>query len=165
MTEINRGRWSAAVDDEFVVFLIGMRINKPWKPWKWVPVARAMGPMQAELRANPDLGCLHIENWFGRTTVSLQYWTDFESVDAYARGGLHLPAWRDFNRRVRDSGDVGIWHETYRVPPGGYETVYGNMPRFGLASAGAHRRTAEIGQSAQHRIGSTAQDRPVVEPY
>ena len=154
-----------AVEGGFVVFLIGMRINKPWKPSSWLPVARAMRPMQVELMSNPDLGCLHMENWFGRSTISLQYWTDFSSLDAYARGDLHLPAWREFNRRVRDSGDVGIWHETYRIEPGAYETVYGNMPRFGLAGAGHHRPTAEVGQSAQHRIGESADDQPVVEPY
>jgi hypothetical protein len=30
--------------------------------------------------------------------------------------------------------DVGFWHETYAVPAGGYEAVYGNMPLFGLRS-------------------------------
>lgn len=165
MGEIHRGRWSGTVEGDLVVFLIGMRINKPHKPWKWLPVARAMTPMQNELRANPDLGCLHIENWFGRTTVSLQYWADLDRLDAYARGDVHLPAWRAFNRAVRDSGDVGIWHETYRVEAGAFETVYGNMPRFGLAAAGAHLPTSQLGDSARRRIGTTADDTPVVEPY
>ena len=36
-------RVTAKVDqDEFVVFLIGMRVNKPWKVHKWLPVARAI---------------------------------------------------------------------------------------------------------------------------
>ena len=30
----------------------------------------------------------------------------------------HLEPWRRFNRKVGSSGDVGVWHETYRVAPG-----------------------------------------------
>lgn len=63
MTTIHRGRFSATTEDDFVVFLIGMR----------------------------------------------------------------------FNKAVNDSGDVGIWHETYQVQAGRFEAVYGNMPTFGLA--------------------------------
>ncbi len=165
MSEVHPGRWSATVDGDFVVFLIGMRINKPWKVKSWLPVARAMRPMQAELLADPELGCLHIENWFGRTTMSLQYWTDFDKLDAYARGNLHLPAWRAFNRAIGDSGDVGIWHETYRVEAGAYESVYGNMHHFGLAKAGAHLPTGRVGQSAARRVGASDDDHPAVEPY
>ena len=35
-------------------------------------------------------------------------------------------------------GDVGFWHESYVVLAGGYEAVYGNMPRFRRAVAGEH---------------------------
>ena len=38
---------------------------------------------------------------------------------------------------VRYEGDVGIWHETFKVRAGEYESVYGNMPVMGLAAAGA----------------------------
>ena len=47
-----------------------------------------------------------------------------------------LPAWQAFNRAVGSNGDVGIWHETYVVRPGAYETVYNNMPPWGLGAAG-----------------------------
>lgn len=43
--------------------------------------------------------------------------------------------WRRFNRAVRASGDVGIWHETFKIRADEYEAVYGNMPVFGLAAA------------------------------
>ena len=46
------------------------------------------------------------------------------------------PAWRAFNRNVRSNGDVGIWHETYVVRPGSYETIYNNMPPYGLGRVG-----------------------------
>ncbi len=167
MAKVHPGRFSASTDQAFVVFLIGMRINKPWKLRSWVPVAKAMPKMQNELREHPELGCLHIGNWFGRTTMSVQYWRDFESLDNYARNPdlPHLPAWREFNKAINNSGDVGIWHETYKVEPGNMETVYGNMPEFGLAAAFDHLPASAVGQSAAKRIGATDQDLTVVEPY
>lgn len=33
-------------------------------------------------------------------------------------------------------GDVGIWHETYLVRAGAYETLYSGMPAHGLGRAG-----------------------------
>ncbi len=36
------GRHEANIEGDFVVFLIGMRINKPWKIHRWWPVLRAM---------------------------------------------------------------------------------------------------------------------------
>ena len=32
------------------VFLIGMRVNRWWKPWAWLPVIAAMGRMLRERR-------------------------------------------------------------------------------------------------------------------
>ena len=77
----------------------------------------------------------------------------------------HLPVWGRFNKAVRGSGDVGIWHETYKVRAGEYESVYVNMPRLGLAAAGAHVPIGSTGQSAAKRIGDAAVDEPALAPY
>ncbi|HEY2366674.1 MAG TPA: DUF4188 domain-containing protein, partial [Polyangiaceae bacterium] len=68
----------------------------------------------------------------------LQYWRSMDQLLDYAksRDAAHLPAWRAFNKRVGTSGDVGIWHETYRVRAGDYENIYVNMPSFGLGRVG-----------------------------
>ena len=43
----------------------------------------------------------------------------------------------DFNKKVGASrGDVGIWHETYKIKPGQYEAIYSGMPPHGLGKAG-----------------------------
>jgi hypothetical protein len=130
-------RMCAQFDGEVVVFLIGMRINKLWKIHKWLPVAMAMPRMLKELDKNPDLGFLGAHTWFSRTVIVLQYWRSVEELQAYAknRDSAHLPAWAAFNRAVGKSGDVGVWHETYRTREGDYETVYVNMPPFGLGKA------------------------------
>ena len=131
-------RMTATMDGEFCVFLIGMHINRPLKIHKWFPITRAMGRMLRELEAHPEMGFLGGEHWFGRTTVSAQYWRSVAHLMDYAsnRSGQHLPAWTAFTRAVGDSGDVGVWHETYTVAPGAYENIYHNMPPFGLGRVG-----------------------------
>lgn len=80
----------------------------------------------------------------------VQYWRSFEHLNRYANdpGQTHRPAWREFFRRSWKSGAVGIWHETYVVPAGSAESIYGNMPPTGLGEAtdltpiGARSQTA-----------------------
>ena len=164
---VEAGRSTADIDGDFVVFLIGMRFNKPWKVHKWWPVFRAMPRMLRVLDDHPELGCLGHHQWGGRTLIVVQYWRSFEDLDRFARGPdlPHLEPWRRFNRAVRDSGDVGIWHETYKVRAGEYEAVYGNMPVFGLAAAGAHVPVASKAHAAAARIGAASEDEPAVQPY
>jgi Domain of unknown function (DUF4188) len=167
MSEIFRGRWTSQVDADLVVFLIGMRVNKPLAFSKWRPVSQAMPKMQQELARHPELGCIHTENWFGRTTISVQYWRDYESLYAYARNPTesHLPAWRAFNQAIRDNGTVGIWHETFRVQRGGTEAIYGNMPRIGLAAAFTHVQVVAGQHSAAKRMQVADLDDTAVDPY
>lgn len=134
--QIEPGRHTADYNDPLVVFLIGMRVNRVLRADKWLPVARAMGPMVAELADDPDSGFLGAETLFKpwRSVVMVQYWRDFDSLERYARAEdrRHWPAWAAFNRAIGGNGTVGIFHETYVVPVGGLETIYANMPRFGL---------------------------------
>jgi hypothetical protein len=109
-----------------------------------------MPRMLKELGQRPELGFIHAETRFARTIIVVQYWRSMEQLMAYAknRDAEHLPAWRDFNRAVGTDGSVGIWHETYRVAANGYENIYVNMPKFGLARAGTvHRAHGGMGVS------------------
>lgn len=163
MDTIDR-RMTAEIEGEFVLFLIGMRVNKWWKPWKWVPVARAMGRMLRELSDHPELGLLEARSWFGNPTLLVSYWRSFEQLEHYAkaRDHAHLPAWAAFNHAIRSNGDVGIWHETYRVSPGRYEAVYNNMPAFGLGRAGMLLSATGARHTATGRLGlSPGDDAPV----
>ena len=132
-------RVTAKIEGDFVVFLIGMRINKPWKLHKWLPVVAAMPKMIRELEQRPDSGFLgHIRS----LGVIVQCWRSFEHLEAYARDAdrQHWPAWVDFNKRVGSSrGDVGIWHETYKVRAGEYDCVYSGMPAVGLRESARGR--------------------------
>lgn len=154
MSKLFNEKMCAAIEGDFVVFLIGMRINKPWKIHKWWPVAAAMPRMMKELEANPDFGML---GCMMTTKMIVQYWRSFEHLEAYARNkdSEHLPAWKAFNRSIGKSrGDVGIWHETFLVRAGEYETVYSGMPRMGLALAGEHLQALSGRESARGRLAS-----------
>jgi hypothetical protein len=148
-------RLAATLDGSFVVFMIGMRINNLLLAHKWWPVAMAMPRMIRELSGKPELGFMHAEAWFGRTTIMIQYWRSLEQLLAYARNkeADHLPAWRAFNKSVGTNGSVGIWHETYVASPGTYENVYVNMPPFGLGKAGTVYAATGGKQSAASRMG------------
>ena len=144
-------------DDPFVVFLIGMRINKPWKVHRWLPVARAMGRMIQELEQTPDSDLLNVESWVGRTTIMVQYWRSFAALERYAKAKdlAHRPAWAEFNRKIGSNGDVGIWHETYLIADQHHECVYNNMPLFGLAKATSSVPATGHRASATDRLAAT----------
>lgn len=165
------GRWAATYDGDLVVFLIGMRINRPWKVRQWWPVFTAMPRMLAWLDEHPQAGLLHYEQALKNplNPMVIQYWRSFEDLERFARSpeAPHLDAWKHFNATVRDSGDVGIWHETYRVARGAQEAIFGNMPPRGLGVAGA---LAPIGSTssaatAAMRIGARETDTPPVAGY
>jgi hypothetical protein len=155
MDKVIMGRMSAELDGDFVVFLIGMRINKPWKLHKWFPIARAMRPMLRVLSTQKNLGLLGFTSWVSpRGPLLVQYWRSFEHLERFARDSSlpHLAAWRDYNRRVGADGDVGAWHETFQVSAGRYETIYANMPMLGLMAVGTPVPVGRRGDTAAERI-------------
>lgn len=105
-------RMTARMPGDFVVFLIGMRVNRPLAVRAWWPVATAMPRMIRELHAQPDSGFLGAESWFGRTTLMLQYWRSFEQLIAYAKAkdAAHLLACtrsnNSFGARLRSTGNA-----------------------------------------------------------
>ena len=151
-----KGRYAAKLEGDFVVFLIGARLNHLLLVNRWLPVVRAMPRMLRELQKRPELGLLHAELFLnGRTVLVVQYWRSFEHLHAYAhaKDKAHLPAWAAFNRSIGNNGSVGIYHETYMVRAGEYECIYGNMPPFGLAKAGEIVAATGRMQSARERMG------------
>jgi hypothetical protein len=170
MARVQKGRFTADVSslgDDVTVFLIGMRINKPWKVRAWWPVFVAMPKMLQYLAQHPEKGLLGYQQAFLPSPIIVQYWRSFEDLARFARDrdDPHLEPWRQFNRRIGDSGDVGIWHETYRVRTADIESIYGNMPPHGLAAATAAVPIGRGRDSAAARIGATPTDDPALPPY
>ena len=166
MAALINQRMAARIDGDFVVFLIGARINKPWKVHKWLPIALAMRRMLAELDAAPreQTGFLGYES-FG--SLSVQYWRSFDHLERYARNPdqQHFPAWIDFYRRQGKAfGDVGIWHETYCVRAGEYEAIYGGMPPTGLGKVGQLVAARSGLKSARQRAGRGGEPQDALSP-
>jgi hypothetical protein len=155
MPQIFPGRYAAQSEQPFVVFLIGMRVNRIFALRSWTRVAAAMPPMIAELKRDPSLGLLHAQFFvYWRGVGLVQYWRSFEQLHSYAhaRNAAHLPTWAEFNKRIGNNGSVGIWHETYTIAPGQYESIYANMPRFGLGAAAQHVPATGRLENARSRI-------------
>jgi hypothetical protein len=94
MTYIVKKCAFAEAEGGLVLFLIGMRINKWWKIWKWLPRMGAMPPMLKELAAHPELGRPSARAQLGIQHVSMsKYWKSAEHFRAFA------PGWRLKTRR------------------------------------------------------------------
>lgn len=97
------GRYTARIEGDFVIFLIGMRVNRLLQVHKWMPMLRAMPAMLSELKSNSELGLLHAESYIsGRTFMSIQYWRSFDQLDAYAHSKdfEHHPTRESESRRT-----------------------------------------------------------------
>jgi len=145
---VNEGRYRADFPEGTVVFLLGMRINQPWRVRAWLQVFLAMPKMLSELVRHPELGLLEARTEIGwRRTTVIQYWESMDKLMAYAasRDHAHLPAWKEYNRLARRAGAaVGIWHEAYAVDPARAHIVYRNMPPFGIGKATAARPVGQL---------------------
>src|SRR4029450_13382060 len=160
--KINEGRWTAHIEGDFVVFLIGARFNSKLHLARSLKDLggrrRGMQAMLHYLVAHPEKGLLGYE--MGLKTI-VQYWRSFEQLEAFAKDGddPHLEGWRDYWRRVGNSGRTGIWHETFLVRAGEYEAIYGNMPPKGLGKA-THLIPPAESSTARSRIKSALADTP-----
>lgn len=158
MDTVFNGKYTASIEEPFVVFLIGMRVNKFWPVRKWMRVANEMPAMINTLYEHPAKGFLGGESFFRLfplTTLLLSYWRSFDDLEHFARSAddPHLGAWKRFNQAVGQDGTVGIWHETYMIQAGQYETLYGNMPLFGLAKSTQHVPAVGRRLTARRRLG------------
>jgi hypothetical protein len=160
MNKVVAGRMTADVEGDFVVFLIGMRFNRPWHLIGNMYVFTAMPRMLRYLKQRPELGLMHAMLVFGAGgPMVIQYWRSAEQLEEFARnaGQPHHKAWKMWNKLIGyNSPKVGIWHESYQVKAGNYECLYGNMPRFGLAKAGEQVPVGQKGETAAQRRGAVA---------
>jgi hypothetical protein len=155
--EINTGRWTARIDGDFAVFLIGSEVRDPARAGPAAALLMAMAGMLAELVQDPAQGLLGFQQFGGVGGVIVQYWRSFEMLEAYAKNPSvrHAPIWRAWNRLAEDErSGASIWHETFQVSAGHYEAVYQNMPVTGLQRAGTPIAVNEARASARQRLGA-----------
>ena len=85
MKRIISERMTAQIEGDFVVFLIGMRVNKPWKIHKWLPASIAMFRMIKELERLPSEETGFLGHNGPTTGLTVQYWRSFDHLEAYAK--------------------------------------------------------------------------------
>jgi hypothetical protein len=150
---VRPGRWAADIDGDFVVFLIGARVDwrHPARCFRDLGGMKGMPYMLKHLVEQPECGLLGFQTY--GLTMNVQYWRSFEHLERFANAPEepHKWAWRNYWQRVGRDPRSGIWHETYLVRAGEYEAVYGNMPPHGLARAG-RLVPLSADSSARHRI-------------
>ena len=156
MADIRPGRWTADIEGDFVVFIIGARLNSKLHVLRSLldlGGRRGMNHMLKYLTEHPEKGLLGYQS-AGFTLI--QYWRSFEHLEAFARdeSDPHLAVWRNYWKRVGKGSRTGIWHETFLVRDGEYEAIYGNMPPHGLGKASSLIPLAE-GRAARERLRSS----------
>ncbi|HYN30301.1 MAG TPA: DUF4188 domain-containing protein [Dermatophilaceae bacterium] len=162
-------RVTHAHEGPLALFLIGMQIRQPWRLDVVVPTFRAMPPMIAELEENRAAAARgEAENHGylgsrivldGRGPTVLQWWRSAEDIYRYASATdlAHRPAWRAFYRYAAKAPTaVTIWHETYAVPAGGYESIYAGGRLLGLGALSGVVPVARRGERARERMSGAA---------
>ena len=157
METIHPGRFTAKLDQPVVLFLIGTRINRLSSLLRFRWFLKTMPDMLKELSADPQSGLLWYRTYISWPYITVQqYWKSFDHLLTYSsdKSKSHMPAWSRYMRELMKDGTFGIWHETYLIEPGKFECVYGNMPVFGLAAAGAHVPAEGRLAGAKDRLGA-----------
>lgn len=157
--DVKAGRYTANYPDGFVLLLIGLRINKLWRVNEWAPVMRAAFAMTDEALKLPDTPLLNSNTVWSvsdpRVFFFVQHWRSFEELMVWANNKdlKHKPAQKAFFKRTAYNGNVGVWHEAYKVGKGQFEAIYANMPEFSLAAAGEYRSLREA-STGHDRMGN-----------
>ena len=154
--QIYNGKYTSKPENPFVVFIFGMRINNVFFIWLWIPFIIRLLRMVKRLREYRESGMMNAHLFFsGKGVGVMQYWQSFDMLEAFARDGndVHLPNNKKYKKSVGKSGLVGIWHETYLVEHDKFETMYINMPKWGLSKATNHHIEIPIVQEdARQRL-------------
>jgi hypothetical protein len=147
---------------DLVVIYLGMRANS----LRGVKTLIGFGPkIKKSVDAQPEGLLLHenlLFSLFPPHGGMRQYWRDFDSLERWARSGVHSEWWKTF---LVDRGGAGFWHETYSRG-GQIESVYIDMPGIGLSSFAPLEEARGSMFSARRRLGlaeETDHQSPVVE--
>lgn len=156
MKDVIQQKFSAQIPDELgdhgskpadapvTVLIIGTRSNHPLG--MLAPGFKELGGhfegMAKALEANAEkFGYLGMTSWLNasvrKTGSELQqvaYFRSYEGLHAFAHSEIHRNAWDWWNTNIQKHKHLSIYHESYDVPAGHWETIYANTHASGLAS-------------------------------
>jgi hypothetical protein len=136
MADNLRSRFTISNQADVTVFVLGLRVNRVTAVRTWIPMLRTLRLLLAEAASADGSGLLGYRTYvrWPREVMVMQYWRGPTQLMEFAQGTTHQQAWSDFYRLAVKGGAVGLWHETYAVPAGRYEAIYGILPPLGLAA-------------------------------
>lgn len=140
-------------NSEVVVFLIGTRCNHPlgmFAPGNQ-ELLEYFGPMIKSLDENRDeFDFLGMTSWMNSDTRSTNseimqvcYFRTVEGLHKFAHSKYHRPAWDWWNKHHKQYPHLSIYHETYHVPKGNWESIYVNSHVSGINTT-QHKYTDEM---------------------
>ncbi|MGQ5516902.1 monooxygenase family protein [Halococcus saccharolyticus] len=136
MAPIVRERMAAEMDEGFVIYINGMRLNTLRALPHWLVANWKVAKMFRELEADPDSGFLgYTPIFLGlRKGAAMQYWRSLEDLQRFATdpNGSHIPAWKWYNETADPDGGLGFWAELYVVDGDSFETFFRNVPPIGV---------------------------------
>jgi len=146
MANMQKGVWfTAQVDGDYCVFLLGARSNAPWKlnkSFNWLN--STFLAITKEVECLPaSAGYLGGESYVGTNftdgshAMVVMYWRSWQQLKDYAwsKEHLHSKVMGEMLQTARNHPELGIWHEAYEVTSKGTHSTYLNCPPFGLADA------------------------------
>ena len=155
--EINKGRWTAQIDGDFVVFLIGADLRDPEQAGPAGELLMAMIDMLGELEQDPTKGLLGYQVFGAIGGVIVQYWRSFEALESYAKNpdAKHAPVWRAWNRLGEDGTALGraSGMRPTRSKPAATRRSTRTCPATGLQRAGEPVTVTEARLTARQRMG------------
>lgn len=168
MAKVMPGRFTAQMEEPFVVFRLGIYINRFLFFWKWIPTLKSLMPVIHLLTHAKATGLLHsfAISYILRGKGFVQYWQSLDDLEAFARDETspYFELWRRYHDSPGADGSVGIWYETFLVEAKKYEVVYDNMPVSGLAAASTHVPAVGRLETARRRLGRGYNEPAVPSP-
>jgi fumagillin biosynthesis monooxygenase len=100
-------------------------------------------------RRADDYGLLGTSSWTcaerptANTGMAIMYFRDVEGLHRFAHDPMHREAWDWWNKMKDEYPHIGIFHETFVSPPGGWETIYHHMRPVLMGATSVRCKTEE----------------------
>jgi len=140
-------------NNDIVVFLIGTRVNHAMG--LAAPGVLEMGGYMTQMCKDlnthaEEFGFLGMTSWLNSTDratnseiLEVCYFRSVEGLQKFAHSDYHRKAWDWWNKTIKQHPHLAIFHETYHVPKGHWESIYVNSHVSGL-NATSHKFTDEM---------------------
>ncbi|KAK4690657.1 ribonuclease P/MRP protein subunit POP1, partial [Lecanoromycetidae sp. Uapishka_2] len=134
-------------DKGVVVFVVGASFNHPFGVF--APGVKELGSRFRAMFLGKTDTMSHSTPGGGRSTVTISYWKSREHLHAFAQGPVHRDGWNWFNHIHKEYPHIGIFHETFDVPAGGWENIYNSIWPIGMGNIKYHVRDKESGENSR----------------